>query len=337
MGVLRIGFVLACCCFEAGAQMQRITITGTLQRVVAIGGESTGWAVQLDSPMTIGGNPVQRVEIAFGNTTELNRLVNKRVEVTGRLAVRKGVETGERQVLEVESIREAASTTALAGGEWLLEDLAGGGVLDRVQATLAFLEGARVAGNGSCNRFTGSVEIRGESVKFGRLASTRKACPPAIMDQEAKYLKALEAAERLEVSGPYLLVHCKGYDKPLRFTRRTVASNSGNLTQLFSRVWRVTDAPSTPAPGSIYVFLPNGTLLQTSCGETYRIAKWTVDKNASNVLRVVEDGRLAFTASISELDTNTVRLKQELARVKETNVLTMRGVEEEFVCPDLRR
>jgi len=39
------------------------------------------------------------------------------------------------------------------------------------------------------------------------------------MDQEAKYLEALQAAERFEWKDPYLLIHCKGHEAPLRFTR----------------------------------------------------------------------------------------------------------------------
>ncbi|MBW4541040.1 MAG: hypothetical protein KME43_18160 [Myxacorys chilensis ATA2-1-KO14] len=113
------------------------------------------------------------------------------------------------------------------------------------------------------------------------------------------------------------------------------ASSNGDLTQLFSRVWRVTKAPSTPASGSIYTFLPNGTLLQTSCVEPYRISTWTIDKNAPRVLRVVEDGQLAFTATISQLSDTTLQLQQTLVRSNENRNITLSAVQQEFVCPDL--
>ena len=45
------------------------------------------------------------------------------------------------------------------------------------------------------------------------------ACPEAVMNQESKYLEALQAAERFEWKDPYLLIYCKGLEKPLRFTR----------------------------------------------------------------------------------------------------------------------
>jgi hypothetical protein len=110
-----------------------------------------------------------------------------------------------------------------------------------------------------------------------------------------------------------------------------------DLTPLFSRVWQLTEAPTKPAPGSIYVFLPNGTLLETSCVETYRIAAWTIEKEAPSVLRVVEDQQLAFTAEIIELTDYSLRLRQHLVRSDENRILMLKGVEREFVCPDLRR
>jgi len=114
-------------------------------------------------------------------------------------------------------------------------------------------------------------------------------------------------------------------------------ASSTNLTSLFSRIWRVTKAPSTPASGSIYVFLPNGTLLQTSCAEPYRIAGWTVDKAAPRVLRVTEDGRLAYTAAITQLSDTTLQLQRTLVRSNEKQSLTLTAVQQEFVCPDLPR
>src|SRR5882724_11880562 len=99
-----------------------------------------------------------------------------------------------------------------------------------------------------------------------------------------------------------------------------------DLTQLFSRIWRVTNAPSKPASGSIYIFLANGTLLETSCVETYRIATWTIDKKAPSVLRVVEDQQLSFTAAITELTDATLRLSQDLVRSHEKRTITLKAV-----------
>ena len=149
---------------------------------------------------------------------------------------------------------------------------------------------------------------------------------------------------------PILLIACAGplSVNKLQSSSTVVASTTRikadttvntDLTQLFSRIWRFTDSnrPSTPPLSSIYIFLPNGTLLETSCAETYRIATWTIDKQAPLVLRVVEDGQLAFTATISELTDTTLRLQQILVRNNEKRELTLTAVEKEFVCPDFRK
>ncbi|MBW4657693.1 MAG: hypothetical protein KME15_03395 [Drouetiella hepatica Uher 2000/2452] len=123
---------------------------------------------------------------------------------------------------------------------------------------------------------------------------------------------------------------------PVRVTPSSTPSTpaSSDLTQMFSRIWRVT-APSGSAPNSLYIFLPNGTLMQTSCVETYAIFPWTIDKAAPKVLNVSENGRPAYTAEILELTDTTLRLKQKLILSNETQEVTLTAVEEEFVCPDL--
>jgi heat shock protein HslJ len=102
----------------------------------------------------------------------------------------------------------------------VLADLAGTPALPGGKATLSFLDGGRVAGNGSCNRFTGSVTITDDKLKMGTLASTRMACVDAdVSKQEDTYFKALNAATRYAYQDPDLLIYPDGFDKPLRFKR----------------------------------------------------------------------------------------------------------------------
>jgi hypothetical protein len=113
------------------------------------------------------------------------------------------------------------------------------------------------------------------------------------------------------------------------------SSAETNLTPLFRHIWRVTKAPTKPPLGSILIFLPNGTLLETSCVETYRIAAWSADKNDPRKFSVVEDRQPAYNAAILELNDATLRFEQQLIRSKEKQELTFSAVNEEFVCPDL--
>jgi heat shock protein HslJ len=221
--------VLFCVCSQGQERAQKITVTGKLSRTMAIGGESTGWAIQLESEATIDGQQVSSIEVDYPKTGKLEKLDSKRVTATGSISHRPGVETGGRPVLVVSSINEAKAAIqpvpaktvsfSLLGSDWLLEDLSGSRVVGSIQATLSFPEHGKVAGNGSCNRFFGSAEISGDAIKLGPLASSRMACPQAVMNQESEYLGALQAAERFGWKDPYLLIYCKDFEKPLRFTR----------------------------------------------------------------------------------------------------------------------
>lgn len=227
---LGLGLCLAmfCVCLYA-EPTQKMTVTGKLTRVMAIGGESTGWAIELESETVIDGKPVHSIEIDYPNKAKLETLVDKRVKATGTVGHRQGVETGQRTILAVSSIRGVkAAAFSLTGSEWLLEDLGGSGVIDNAQATLSFPEAGKVAGRGSCNRFFGPAQVSGDAVKMGPLGSTRMACAEAAMHQETKYLNALQAAERYEWKDPYLLIYSKGLEKPLRFTRMTAEKPAGH-------------------------------------------------------------------------------------------------------------
>jgi hypothetical protein len=108
MRLFRIGFSLAllCVCPQAQTEVQKVTVTGKLTRVMAIGGESTGWAIEVDPGVTIDGKELHSVEVSYRKTAKLEKLENKRVAVTGKVVHRKGVETGDRMVLEATSIKE---------------------------------------------------------------------------------------------------------------------------------------------------------------------------------------------------------------------------------------
>ena len=98
--------VLVCACAQAAPQAQtKMTVTGTLARAMAIGGESTGWSIQVDPEITVDGKPVHSIEISYQGAQKLEELKDKRVKATGKLTHKLGVETGDRPVLDVSSIK----------------------------------------------------------------------------------------------------------------------------------------------------------------------------------------------------------------------------------------
>jgi heat shock protein HslJ len=123
----------------------------------------------------------------------------------------------------------------LANTEWLLEDLNGKGVIDNLQSTIQFMPNSEsdsktighIAGNGGCNRYNADLKVKAPktdselSIQVGVIASTLMMCPPAIADQEQKFLDALGRSYRLKLDGSFLLIYARGIDKPLKFTQLT--------------------------------------------------------------------------------------------------------------------
>ncbi len=108
---------------------------------------------------------------------------------------------------------------SLYGHSWLAEDIAGRGVVDRAQTTIAFTADGSVSGNTGVNRFQGQAKIDGDRLTLGPLATTRRAGPPALMDQESRFLKAIGRVRRfrMEPSGLLYLLDESG-DELLRMS-----------------------------------------------------------------------------------------------------------------------
>jgi heat shock protein HslJ len=107
------------------------------------------------------------------------------------------------------------SLDLLAGGEWVVEDIGNGGVIDNSRVTMVFEPTGRVSGRASCNTYSGGFSLTGEGIAFGPLATTRMACAPALMNQEAKFLAMLGVVERFEIDETGALVFYGGGERRL--------------------------------------------------------------------------------------------------------------------------
>jgi heat shock protein HslJ len=113
-----------------------------------------------------------------------------------------------------------AQPRSLIGTAWLAEDIGGRGVIDRAQTTMVFDAEGQVSGSGGCNRYFGPVSIDGTAIAFGSLGATGKACVPALMDQEQKFLGALAMTRsyRFEQPGDKLVFLSEDGTPLIRFT-----------------------------------------------------------------------------------------------------------------------
>lgn len=87
----------------------------------------------------------------------------------------------------------------LTGEEWVVEDIGGKGIIDSSRATMRFADG-QVNGRASCNTYGAATTFTGEGFGVGPIRSTRMACAPALMNQEAFFLDILAKAARFDFS-----------------------------------------------------------------------------------------------------------------------------------------
>lgn len=94
----------------------------------------------------------------------------------------------------------------LRGAEWVVEDLNGGGIIDRSRATLNFAADGRVFGRASCNTYNGGYVLTGEGLTLSEIVTTMMACAPALMTQESRFLDLLKNVQRFEIGADGALI-----------------------------------------------------------------------------------------------------------------------------------
>lgn len=96
---------------------------------------------------------------------------------------------------------------------WRLVDMGGRPtppVSSAAPPVTAEFSSGRLFGFGGCNQFTTSYQTTGTQLTVGgAFASTQKACPEPIMQQESDYLTALQGAQDYNVSQQELRINYK--------------------------------------------------------------------------------------------------------------------------------
>jgi heat shock protein HslJ len=90
-------------------------------------------------------------------------------------------------------------------------------LIDYSHLTLTLADDGRAYGNAGCNHWFAPYTLEGEHISFGKVGKTRKLCAPALMDQEKRFLQALETVQRWDVSPIEQIRFWPVEGKPLRF------------------------------------------------------------------------------------------------------------------------
>ena len=137
-----------------------------------------------------------------------------------QLVITNGNPTNIELTLVRPTIEIPVTKDVLEGTSWQLEDLGGAGIVDKAAATLEFNQDGKIEGHGSCNRFSGTADVSGSTIRIGPVAATLMGCGDAVMNQEKKYFDALRNAERFTLEDSTLQIFYKDSERPLRFVRK---------------------------------------------------------------------------------------------------------------------
>ncbi|MFK3775558.1 META domain-containing protein [Pseudomonas sp. NPDC089406] len=90
-------------------------------------------------------------------------------------------------------------------------------LIDYSHLTLTLANDGRAYGNAGCNHWFAPYTLDGDQLSFGKVGKTRKLCAPALMEQEKRFLQALETVQRWDVSPVEQIRFWPAEGKPLRF------------------------------------------------------------------------------------------------------------------------
>jgi heat shock protein HslJ len=112
-----------------------------------------------------------------------------------------------------------SAAVPLTGTQWVAVEI-NGVPTGNNRSTLIFDSETHAAGSTGCNRYFATVSVAAQTLRFGDVGSTRMACEAPFMEQENRFVTALDAvrAHRIE-STTLLLVDDAGRTR-LRFTRQ---------------------------------------------------------------------------------------------------------------------
>lgn len=123
---------------------------------------------------------------------------------------------GEREYppcTKVGAAPAAAATAAagLTGGDWVVEDIAGRGIVDSSRVTMTFGANGDLSGSTGCNGYGGSYKSvpgdDGATLEIGMLALSQRACVAAIGNHERAFLAVLNGATgyRIDATGALIV------------------------------------------------------------------------------------------------------------------------------------
>jgi heat shock protein HslJ len=132
----------------------------------------------------------------------------------------------------------AGDENSLVGSQWQLESFgptaAEMPVIASSTVTLEFDTAEQATGSGGCNTYGGNYTVQGDSISFGKIISTERACvEEGVTEQEQQYFAALQTAESFSQTAERLTILYDGGQNALNFVPTTAADDSSSSGEGF--------------------------------------------------------------------------------------------------------
>lgn len=106
-------------------------------------------------------------------------------------------------------------------GAWHVAEIGGKPVVANSQVTMVFDPAtSRFSGDTSCNGYGGQYTLKGSEISISRPVMTLKACEPALMEQEGRFVEFLQQSQAVDIDAAGALVLRTGGNATLKAVRR---------------------------------------------------------------------------------------------------------------------
>ena len=92
-------------------------------------------------------------------------------------------------------------------GNWSIVSIQNKAVIQRGTAKLLFHSDSKLSGSASCNNIASSYSAKNSALSIAPIATTRKMCRPALMEQESQLLRALSKVKRYQLHNGQLSMY----------------------------------------------------------------------------------------------------------------------------------
>jgi len=108
----------------------------------------------------------------------------------------------------------------MTNARWRIEAIGGAPTLEPGKTHFTVLPNGQISGSAGCNSFGGAGSFKAGGVKIGPLHASQMACPRPLMEQEGRFIGALNRSVRYELRDGALILRDEAGAETARLRRQ---------------------------------------------------------------------------------------------------------------------